>query len=84
MEWGLRGGVDAGCDDYGGLVEAVGEVIVGFAGGWGLVGGGEQAAFGVEGYHPHDIDLFIARNDGGFEVAEAGAGWFAGEFDARG
>ena len=28
--------------------------------------------------------MFVALNDGGFEVAEAGVGLFAGEFDARG
>ena len=48
MEWGLGGGFGGGADFYGGLGEAVGELVVGFAGGWGLVGGGEEAAFCFE------------------------------------
>ena len=52
-----------------------------FAGGEGLVGGGEQAAFCVEG----DSGWRVAvGGEDGFEVAEAGVGLFAGEFDARG
>ena len=40
LEWGLSWGVGGGTDFDGGLGEAVGELVVGFAGKWGLVGGG--------------------------------------------
>lgn len=80
----MRRGVDAGCDDYGALGEAVLQVIVSFACGRGLVGGGEESAFHIERDFPSGAPLFIERSDGGFEVAEAGADLFAGEFDARG
>ena len=69
LEWGLRGGIDA-CDDFdGGLGKIVGEVIVGFASGWRLMGGGEEAAFCNEGDFPGGAHLFVERDKGGFEVA---------------
>jgi hypothetical protein len=65
LERGLGGGVDA-CGDFdGGLGEVVGEAIVRFACGWGLVGGGEEAAYGVEG----NLSGSCGASQGGFEVA---------------
>src|SRR5271156_1602502 len=59
-------------------------MVAGFACGWRLMGGREQAAFYVEGDGEGSADLFVKGGDDGFEVVEAGAGLFAGEFDARG
>ena len=49
-----------------------------------MVGCGEESAFYIQRDFIRCAHLFMERNDGGFEVAEAGAGLFAGEFDARG
>ena len=59
-------------------------MIACFAGGRRLVGGGEEAASGFEDNHLNCAGLCGEDGCGGFEVAKAGAGWFAGEFDARG
>ena len=59
-------------------------LVAGFAGGGWVVGGGEEFAFYVEVNQLGSADLFVELSDDGFEVAEAGAGLFAGEFDAWG
>ena len=76
----LGGGICA-CDDFdGGSGQAIDEAIVGVAVRHWLMGGGEKAALGVEG----DLVWGGGGGQGGFEVAEAGVGLFAREFDAWG
>ena len=80
----MRRGLDTGGDDHGGLGKAVLEEIIGFAARWRLVGGGQESAFDIKQDFHRGAHLFIERSNAGFEVAEAGADLFAGEFDARG
>ena len=84
MECGFGWSFCGGFDFDGRLGEVVDEVVAGFAGGWWVVGGGEETAFCVEVNQLGSADLFIAWSDDGFEVAEAGAGLFGSEFDAWG
>jgi len=68
-ECGFGWGFGGGADFDGGLGEAVGEVVAGFACGGRVVGSGEETAFCVEVNHLGGTDLFVMRSDGGFEVA---------------
>src|SRR5580698_9848082 len=84
MEWGLSGRVGSGSNFYGGLAEAVGEMIPSFACWRWLMGGGEKTTFCFEDYLLCGAHLFEEACSGGFEVTEAGVGLFVDEFDARG
>ena len=68
MEWVLRS-VGACGDSDGGVIETVGELVASLAGGWGLMGGGEETALCNEGDFLGGAHLFFERDDGGFEVA---------------